>query len=139
MRTRKAKKKVVDKSSLKPKQLMGIEEQVEHYFTGKSVTEICKTLGISRVTFYNWQKKPEFREAVRERFEESTQHFRTSLISRYEAALQVLTYEMVKNQNVYAASKILDTIVKMTNQADVDKIKTDLESLKAADSTEKKD
>ena len=43
------------------------KDAIDLYLSDMSVAQICKTLGISRTTFYNWMRDPDFKEELQKR------------------------------------------------------------------------
>ncbi len=60
-----------DKSALSPKQRQAAEMLANPDFTG-TVTELCKTIDISRTTFYRWMDRQAFRGYLNELIDKFT-------------------------------------------------------------------
>ena len=118
-----------ENSSLTPKQV----KAVGFLLTCRTMGEAAEKSGISERTLFAWMKQDAFREALRERENQTLDNATRRLIQGQDAALDALSSLISKgrNESVRRAAAVdwLNIALKFRDLNDIDKRLTELEGM----------
>jgi len=120
--------KVTTQDDLTPKQLRGLVALLEY----PTIQEAAKAAGVDARTLYRWMKRPEFRQALRDRVSQTLDRMYVRLASGSDDALKAL-HDLIKGKDTLqmvkrgAASDWLEHFTRLIEDRDLSERITELE------------
>ena len=101
------------------------KDAIDLYLSDMSVAQICKTLGISRTTFYNWMRDPDFKEELQKRKKQIKDEIDVDMTKKsklYLSKIEEIALNSKSDQvKLKALMYLLDHVINKTEEKEKDK------------------
>lgn len=101
------------------------KDAIDLYLSDMNIAQICKTLGISRTTFYNWMRDPDFKEELQKRKKQIKDEIDVDMTKKsklYLSKIEEIALNSKSDQvKLKALMYLLDHVINKTEEKEKDK------------------